>query len=247
MDCAWYTSQKRPSSSYQRRSPTQTWRSISSLPWVHMRSTLWCLRSRRRNCVKWYRPMVLWLHTTLGKRRCCQEREYQSLQDYCTMQVGVTHVAFVVYSMKDLEFMHNLDRVPISLDGNVSRRFDLGMDHPTKEIPFFGIDTSKNVCSLHRMCNDIGGGGGSIRYFIDPEGTPFTQCYCTIYPCLVHEAKMRFQAQYRYLPKTLKGAKSILKATRKLHGEINYLPENRVTGYREEIKVRTNAPLAKVT
>ena len=59
---------------------------------------------------------------------------------------------------------------------------------------------------VYQMCNEVGGGGGSLRYTLVTNNTNIVHCHTTIYPCILHEVKMTFKG-YKSLPKNLKGIK----------------------------------------
>ena len=105
--------------------------------------------------------------------------------------------------------MHNITNVPISPDPTVFRRYDVGITKQLPEIPFFALqeDTIDNRGGkVYQMCNEVGGGGGSLRYTLVTNNTNIVHCNTTIYPCILHEVKMTFKG-YKSLPKNLKGIK----------------------------------------
>ena len=69
--------------------------------------------------------------------------------------------------MKDTRYMHDIPEVPLSPDPSVTRQYDLGLNRQLSEITFFSLSEDLiNDCNgrVHTMCNELGGGGGSVRY-----------------------------------------------------------------------------------
>ena len=116
-------------------------------------------------------------------------------------------IAVVAFGMKDAHYMQDIPEVPLSPDPRVTRRYDLGLNRQLPEITFFSLSEDLiNDCNgkVHTMCNELGGGGGSVRYNHAVSDPHILHCHVTVYPCFLHQVKMRFRAR-KSVPKTLKG------------------------------------------
>ena len=98
--------------------------------------------------------------------------------------IGISSVAVVAFGMKDTRYMHDIPEVPLSPDPLVIRRYDLGLNRQLSEITFFSLSEDLiNDCNgrVHTMCNELGGGGGSVRYNHEVSNPYILHCHVTVY------------------------------------------------------------------
>ena len=103
--------------------------------------------------------------------------------------IGISSVAIVAFGMKDAHYMHDIPEVPLSPDPTVTRRYDLGLNRQLPEITLFSLSEDLiNDCNgkEHTMCNELGGGGGSVRYNHAVSDPHILHCHVTVYPCFLH-------------------------------------------------------------
>ena len=122
-------------------------------------------------------------------------------------QIHIDRFAIVSFGMKDVHFMNNIEHIPLSDDATVCRRFDIGLNFPDKEIPFFALDDeiiSTQHGKIHHMCGMLGGGGGSVKCQYKTKNANIHTATIKVYPLIVHTIKMKLKGK-KQLPNNIKG------------------------------------------
>lgn len=122
-------------------------------------------------------------------------------------QLNIQRLALVCFGMKDVHYMNDVNHIPLSDDATVYRRFDIGIEFPNEEIPFFAFDSDAYPelrVKVHHMCGVLGAGGGSIKHQYITDNIAIEKAMVKVYPLVVHEIKMKLKGN-KALPATIQG------------------------------------------
>ena len=158
------------------------------------------------------------------------------------VSANIIHVAIVAFGMKAKLSLNILGDLPLSSDRSVTRRYDIGLNYSSDNIPLIAlspIGRNSEGAQVPMLNQNV----GSVEYQLHLCNT---DCKMVVYPRLLHLVKAHLPGGYQ-MPTNIKAFRKRFEAVYSCICKLSTISNRNyrlLTGYRAEITVVTNLSIA---